>query len=305
MHIFLTGGTGYLGSAIGRQLLKHGHTVSALARSDRSAAALAAAGMAPIMGDLADLAALRAAANTAEGVIHAGFSHDDWGRMDEAFVQDENAVDAMLDALARTEKPFIYSSGSGVLADTGLQEAAEDAPLSRDPSVARRIATEKRVLNAPGHGVVIRPGLVFGHGGGGVVHMLIDLARRAGVGRMVDEGTNAWSAVHLDDVALAYALAIEKAGRGELFHLAAGAPVEMRALASAIGKALGQTGAVEPWPIAEARMQIGMLADGLASNKRVSAAKAMRVLGWKSTGPSLVDDIMNGSYQTVLTGAAQ
>jgi nucleoside-diphosphate-sugar epimerase len=126
MRVFLTGGTGYLGSAIAAQLVARGHAVTGLARSDRSAAVLAAAGVTPLLGDLADADVLREAVRDADGVIHAGFSHDDWGRMDEAFAQDERAVEAMLDALAGSDKSFVYTSGSGVLADTGPQEAGED-----------------------------------------------------------------------------------------------------------------------------------------------------------------------------------
>ncbi len=304
MRVFLTGGTGYLGAAIAAQLVARGHAVTGLARSDRSAAALAAAGVTPIRGDLADLGLLREAARDADGVVHAGFSHDDWGRMDDAFAQDERAVAAMLGALAGTEKPFVYTSGSGVLADTGSQEAGEDAPLNEDPSVARRIAVERQVLGSSARGVVIRPGLVFGRGGSGVVHLKIDLARRAGVGRTVGDGANAWSAVHVDDVARAYVLALEQAPGGEVFHLAAGEPVEMRALASAIGTGLGQSGAVEPWPLPEARAQLGLLADGLAADKRVSAAKAARVLGWRPEGPTLFEDLAQGSYRPALAGEA-
>jgi nucleoside-diphosphate-sugar epimerase len=237
-------------------------------------------------------------------VVHAGFSHDDWSRMDDAFAQDEQAVAAMLDALAGTETPFLYTSGSGVLADTGPQEVGEEAPLSQDPGVARRIAAERQVLDVSARGVVMRPGLVFGRGGSGVVQLMVDLARRAGLGRTVGDGANAWSAVHVDDVAEGYALALEQAPGSEVFHLAAGQPVEMRALASAIGAGLGQSGAVEPWPLAEARAQLGLLADGLAANKRISAAKAARVLGWRPTGPSLFEDLAHGSYQPVLMGEA-
>lgn len=304
MRIFLTGGTGYLGSAISARLVAAGHTVHGLARSDRAATALAAAGVAPVQGDLADIDVLRRAARDADGVVHAGFSHDDWSRMDAAFAQDERAVAAMLDALAGTEKPFVYTSGSGVLADTGLQEAAEDAPLSSDPGVARRIAVERQVLAAAVRGVVMRPGLVYGRGGSGVLHLLIGLARSAGVGRTVGEGANAWSAVHVDDVAQAYALALEKAPAGQVFHLAAGEPVAMHALASAIGRALGQSGAVEPWPLDEARGQLGLLADGLASNKRNSAANASRVLGWQPEGMTLFEELARGSYGAARAGEA-
>ncbi len=302
MRVFLTGGTGYIGSAVAERLLRDGHAVTGLARSDVSAERLTAAGVTPLRGDLGDTNDLRRAVEAAEGVVHVGFSHDDWSRMDAAFARDQVAVEAMLGALAGTGKPFVYTSGSGVLADTGATLADESAPTNEDGPTARRVATERLVLAAARkdvRGIVLRPGLVYGRGGSGVVGLMIGLPRRAGVGRTIGDGGNAWSAIHLDDTADAYALALTGAGPGTLLHLAAGEPVEMRKIAAAIGKGLGQSGAVEVWPLAEARLQLGVLADGLAADKRISAARAERLLGWRPSRPSLLDELVGGSYAPV------
>jgi nucleoside-diphosphate-sugar epimerase len=307
MNVFMTGATGYIGSAVVQRLLAGGHSVTGLARSDESALKLARAGVTPQKGDLGDLEILRAAASAADGVIHAGMSHDDWSRMDEAFERDQLAVDTMLEALAGSDKPFIYTSGSGVLVDTGADLADESAPTSSEGTIARRVSAESAVLEAAKSSVrtiVLRPGLVYGHGGSGVVHMMIGMAREAGHGRTVGQGQNAWSAVHIEDLADAYVRALTSAPPGTLLHVASGEPVEMRALAGALSRGLGQSGDVEGWPLSEARQQLGVLADGLAAEKRIDASRARHVLGWNPVGPSLFDEIAHGSYEAILSAPA-
>lgn len=231
-------------------------------------------------------------------VVHAAFGHDDWSRMDLSFERDEAAVQVMLDALQGTGRPFLYTSGSGVLGDTGADTADETAATADAGDVARRAALEKAVVNAGGQGLVgtvLRPGLVYGQGGGGVMHMLIDLARRTGSGVVIGDGRNIWSAVHIEDVANAYAKALA-VSPGGLFNVANKEAVSMRDIAAAIGRALGLGDNVREWPVDEARATLGMLADGLASNKRISAAQAERMLGWEAKGPGIIDDIERGSY---------
>jgi nucleoside-diphosphate-sugar epimerase len=298
MRVFVTGATGYIGSAVAGRLLTDGHQVVGLARSDTAAERLRAMGATPHAGDLSDVNALRSGAQSADAVVHAAFGHDDWSRMDLSFEQDASAVQTLLDALAGSGRPLIYTSGSGVLGDTGPVAADENVARSGNGDVARRAELESIVVDAGTRGVastVLRPGLVYGRAGGGVMQMLIDLARRSGAGTTIGDGQNIWSAVHIDDLAEAYRSALLKPGGG-LYNIASEEAVTMHEIAGGIGRMLGHVGGVKQWPLDEARAAIGMLADGLASNKRISSAKAREVLGWRAAGPGIIAEIETGSY---------
>jgi nucleoside-diphosphate-sugar epimerase len=307
MKVFVTGATGYIGGAVVEHLIASGHEVVGLARSENAAGKLRAARAEPLSGDLRDPASLARGCESVDVVVHAGFSHDDWGAMGEAFALDERAVSGMLDALEGTGKAFIYTSGSGVLGDTGTIERDEAFPADTSPFVAQRVGLEASVLAAGAsrgiRAVVVRPGLVYGRGGSGIVATMIGLARGAsGVGRTVGAGANAWSAVHVEDLAELYVLAVERGPAGTLFNVAAGPPVRMSELAGAISEALGGGGKVEPWPVEQARAALPF-ADALASDKRISAERAERLLGWRGTRGSLLDEIRlgaEGSYAELL-----
>ena len=219
--------------------------------------------------------------------------------MDAAFAQDEAAVCAMLDALAGSDKPFLYTSGSGVLADTGTMSAGEDAALSDASMLASRIGVEREVIAAVGRGVraiVIRAGLVYGGGGGGTMGLLLDLARRAGGPFTVGEGWNVWSAVHRDDLGELYRLALQHAPAGRLYHAANDDRATMREIAAAGARAAGRTTPVQVIPVEEARKFAGGMADGLVAEKRISAACARSELGWAPRAPSIIEEIERGSY---------
>jgi nucleoside-diphosphate-sugar epimerase len=298
MRLFVTGATGYIGGAVARSLMADGHEVVGLARSEGSARRIRDMGATPHLGDLRDTRSLEEGIETADAVVHAGFGHDDWSQMDLSFDQDAAAVHTMLDALEGSGRSFIYTSGSGVLGDTGPSAADEGLLPSGDGGVRLRGELERIVVAANARGVtgtVMRPGLVFGDTGGGVMHMLIDMARRTGAGVTVGDGQNIWSAVHIDDLAQAYRGAVLKSAGG-LFNIASDDTYTMRDIAGAIGRMLGFSGEVRQWPVEEARSAIGMLADGLASNKRISADKARNLLDWHPAGPTIVDDIETGSY---------
>ena len=305
MQVFVTGATGFIGGAVTERLIAHGHQVVGLSRSEGAAERLRTMGAIPHTGDLSDHASLRAAAQAADAVVHAAFGHDDWSRMDLSFQQDAAAVHAMLDVLAGTNKPLIYTSGSGVLGDTGPHAVDETMPGSRAGDVGLRTHLEETVIEAGKRnigGFVLRPGLVYGRSGGGVMHMLIDLARRSGAATTVGSGGNVWSAVHIDDLVGAYLLALVSPQNG-LFNVADNNVFTMRDIAAAIGRMLGYAGEVAQWPLEEARSAIGMLADGLASNKRISAAKAHAVLGWSAAAPSIIAEIETGSYASLRDAA--
>ena len=299
MRVFLTGATGFIGSAVADRLLAAGHEVTGLARSESSAKRCENTGLVPLRGDLSDTELLKRAAAEHDAVVHAGFSHDDWNGMDAAFAQDEAAVDAMLNALAGSGKPFVYTSGSGVLADTGATSAGEDAQLSVAPMLAPRIAVEQAVVGASARGmrgVVIRAGLVYGAGGGGTMGLLLDLARREGGPFTVGNGWNVWSAVHRDDLGELYRLALENDSARGLYNAANGDRATMREIAAAGARSVGRFGAVQVIPVEDARAFAGGMADGLIAEKRIGAERARTELGWAPESPSIVEDIERGSY---------
>lgn len=287
MKVFLTGATGYIGSVVAESLLTAGHEVTGLARSEESARKLEAVGVHPLPGDLYDSEKLASAAHEADGVIHAAATGDA-----NAPQADAQAVATILDALYKTSKPFIYTSGVWVLGNTN-GVADEESSLDPTPLVAWRPAVEQRVLAASARGVrsiVLRPGMVYGRGGGSAGEM-VQAGRRKGVVRFVGTGENRWSLIHVEDLADLYVKALEKAPAGTLLMVASGESMRVREIAEAASHAAGLGGRVESWPIEQARERLGPYADALVLDQQVSAAKAMRLLDWTPKAPSLLEEL--------------
>lgn len=289
MHVFLTGATGYLGAAVAEALVRAGHDVSGLARSPDAEAKLRPAGVRPVRGSLHDLPALTRAAGAAEGVIHtANTNAADAGTADEA------AVSAMLSALAGSGKPFIYTSGVWVYGDTGGAVVDETTPVKPAPTVSWRPAVEERVLASTARGVravVIRPGIVYGRGGG-IPAMLVRSARASGTVRFAGDGRNHWPVVDVDDLAALYVLALERAPAGTVL-LAVTESQPVADIARAASEGAGAGGRITAWPLAEARQSLGPLADALALDQRVSGARA-RTLGWQPRAPGILETLRSG-----------
>lgn len=306
MKIFVTGATGYIGAAVAEALLARGHRVLGLSRSVESAGRMRARGIEPWPGNLDDTAGLRRAAGESDGVVHTAFNYDNWSAIPAAFEQEHHAVSAMLEGLAGTGRPFVYTSGTGTLGDTGKELAPEQPVTDPAPFVRVRAEVENQVLGAVDagvRGIVVRPGLVYGRGGSGLLNALIQLSVQAGIGRTPGDGENAWSVVHVEDLGALYALAVEQAPPGTILHAVAGEPVRMRDIAAAISRAMGKGDRVDEWPLEAARAHFPM-ADVLASEKRVSAVNARALLGWVPARPSIGDEIEHGSYRAVIAPAA-
>ena len=290
MNIFLTGATGYIGSAVADALMQSGHSVTGLARSDEAAANLHLKGITPHRGDLKSPATLASAAAALDGVIHTGTTND--GGLDQA------AIRVMLDALRGSGKPFLYTSGVWVLGDTGGRAADETAPLQPAALVAWRPEVERMVLSSAKQGVrgiVIRPAMVYGRGGG-VPADFTRSARENGAARYVGSGENHWSLIDVDDLAELYLLAFEKAVAGTLLHAADSSPLRVKEIAAAASAGAGRNGNIESWPLDDARKTLGAFADALVLDQRVSAAKATSLLGWKPRAAGILDDLRRGSY---------
>jgi len=293
MHVFLTGATGYIGSAIAQALQKSGHRVTGLVRSQEEEKKLKAPGIRPYKGDLLNVATIEQAAREADGVIHAAATND--ATMAQV---DTSVVRAILAALKGTNKPFIYTSGVWVMGNTGGQVADESKPPDPIPLIAWRVPLEGEIAAAAKQGVrtiIIRPADVYGRGGG-LLAMFVQSAREHGATRYVGTGENRWPLVYVDDLADLYVRALENAPAGTLLIGAHGPSHRVRDLAEAASNGAGADGRTEAWPLEEARKSLGPFADALTLDQQVSGDKAKRLLGWSPKAPSVLEDLKHGSY---------
>lgn len=299
MKVFQTGSSGYAGTVVAEALVAAGHQVAGLARTEKSASRLRAKGIIPVRGDLTDEGTIRRAASEADGVVHLAWSND--AKMAEA---DQRAAGAILAALTDTQKPFVYTSGLWVLGSTGDRIADESTPVNSTPIVAWRPAVEGQVLHANKmRGIVIRPGNLYGRGGG-IIAMMMQWAQRDGVVTYVGTGENRWPMAHVEDLANLYVLAVEKAPHGTLLHACPVRGIRVREIAEAIARVMGIPGKVRPWPLEEARRTLGPFAHALALDAQASGTLAQRLLGWRPTKPSVLEEIEHGSYARLANPAA-
>jgi len=294
MRVFVTGATGYIGSAVVRELLAAGHQVVGLARSDTAAAALAAAGVAVHRGSLADLERLRSGAVAADGVIHLAYVHD-FSDIEAAGATDLRAVETMLAALEGSGKPFVNTSGTLMLGMLGRLGTEEDA----GPVGVRRVDSENATVSAAGRGVrgaVVRLAPTV-HGEGdqhGFLPSLIGIARAKGVSAYVGDGSNRWPAVHRLDAARLFRLALEAAPAGSRLHGAGEEGVPFRDIAGAIGRQLKLP--VVSVAAEGAGAHFGWLSAMVSIDNPTSSALTQQRLGWRPQGPGLIADIEQGHY---------
>lgn len=291
MRVFVTGASGFIGSAIVPELIGAGHEVVGLARSNASAAALTAAGARVHLGSLDDLDSLRAGAAASDGVIHTAFIHD-FSDIAASGRADLRAVETLGAALEGSGRPLVVTSGTAVLTP-GRPGTEEDAP---DPGSAgvHRIPSERATLALASRGVrsaVVRlPPSVHGEGDHGFVSMLIGTARTTGVSGFVGDGSNRWPAVHRLDAARLFRLALEGAPAGSVLHGAAEEGVSTREIADAIGRGLGAPVSSVPPD------HFGWLAAFFAADVPASSALTRGRTGWRPTHPGLIDDLGLGHY---------
>ncbi|MCY1020074.1 SDR family oxidoreductase [Pyxidicoccus sp. MSG2] len=293
MRVFVTGATGFIGSAIVRELHTAGHQVLGLARSDKAAELLARAGVEVHRGELSDLDSLTAAARACDGVIHTAFIHDFSQYLANAEI-DRKAVEAMAGALEGSNKPIVVTSGTAGH-PPGRTSTEKDAP--RDPA-GPRAASEVAVLKTAGRGVrasVVRlPPSVHGQGDHGFVPALIDIARRTGIAAFVGDGANHWPAVHRLDAARLFRLALEKAAPGSTFHGVAEEGIPMRAIAETIGQGLGLP--VRGISADEASAHFDWMARFVQLDILTSSAITQAGLGWSPREAGLLTDMRESGY---------
>ena len=298
MRVFVTGATGYIGSAIVRELIEAGHQVLGLARSDAGAASLASAGAEVHRGALDDLDTLRSGAAATDGVIHTAYIHD-FSAFENAAQTDLRAIETIGAVLEGSGKPFVITSGILMLTyllppgRIGTEENVADAG-----SVVPRIASENAAIALAERGVrssVVRlPPSVHGEGDHGFVPTLINIARKKGVSAYPGDGSNHWPSVHRLDAAHLFRLALSSAKAGSVLHAVADEGVPVRDIAGVIGRHLDVP--VVALPVEKAGEHFGFLGNFFSLDSLASSTLTQRWLGWHPVEPSLLADLDLGYY---------
>ncbi|ANZ21254.1 hypothetical protein SNOUR_40130 [Streptomyces noursei ATCC 11455] len=295
MRVFVTGASGFIGSAVVPELIDAGHQVLGLARSDASAERLTAAGAQVHRGTLEDLDSLRAGAAASDGVIHLAFIHD-FSRYEHAARTDLRAIETLGAALEGSDRPLVVASGTLGIAE-GRVATERDVPVA-DSIGALRAPSAQAALALTARGVrssVLRLApSVHGEGDHGFVKTLIDIARDRGVSGYVGDGSNRWCAVHRSDAARLFRLALEGAPAGSVLHGVAEQAVPVRTIAEAIGRQLGLP--VAPVSPEDAEQHFGWLGTFFGADAPTSSALTRELLGWQPTHHGLIDDLEQGHY---------
>lgn len=294
MRVFLTGATGFIGSTIVPELIKAGHQVLGMTRSDAGAQALKAAGAEVHRGELEDLESLRSGAAQSDGVIHTAFDHD-FSRFAENCEKDRRAIEALGAALKGTDRPLIITSGTGMGNAALGQPATEDVFNTSHPNP--RVASELAGASMLAAGVnvsVMRLPQVHDTRKQGLVTVAIGIAREKGVSAYIGDGRNRWPAAHVVDVARLYRLALEKRQAGARYHAVAEQGIAARDIAEVIGRGLKvQVVSMSP---EQAAGHFGWFAGFVGLDMPASSALTQQRLGWHPTGPGLIEDLERMDY---------
>jgi nucleoside-diphosphate-sugar epimerase len=295
MKLFVTGASGWIGSAVTAELLAHGHQVVGLARNEESAAKVAALGAEVFRGSIDEPDGLRAPAEASDGVIHLAFNHD-FSAHETAIATDRAAMAAIIDALAGTDKPFVFASG--VLGRAQGAVATEDMVTDYESLPSPRGLNEKFAFESSARGVrpvaVAFAPTVHGEGDNGFIASYVAMDRAAGVSGYVGDGSNTWPAVNRADAAVLVRLAAERAPAGSVLHAVGEEGVEHLAIAEAIGRGLGLP--VRAFADGDVPPQFGWLERFLGVSALASSVITQELLGWTPTHPTLLEDLESGYY---------
>lgn len=312
MKIFVTGATGYIGKVIAEKLLASGNTVTALVRTEQAARIVQTMGMQSFPGDMADPNYAVTGARNCDAVIHTAFRFE---KTDRPFDPGPKAARIVLQALqselaitraffrelAGTNKPFIFSSGTGLFGDTGDMTPDEETVMPAKGLFSIRRRTEQETQEAAQQGirtVVLRSATVYGRGGSMLVPILLDAARLSGISCYVrGSENNKWSSVHVDDLADLYILALHSAPSGSLFHVSAESGITTFSIAKAVSYAAGLNGETTGVSKEEAFKILGGFAEYWACSNQSSGNNARSMLNWRPTRGPMISEIMEGSYR--------
>jgi len=295
MRVFITGATGFVGSAVVQELLRAGHEPVGLARSESNAQALIAAGAQVHYGDLENLESIKQGASNADAVIHCGFIHD-FSKFKENCEIDQRAIETLGSALMGTDRQLIVTSGVGVLSVPGrLAVETDKRPVPNpNPRMSEEAADALTALGVR-TSIVRLPPTTHGEGDHGFVPMIINLSKEKGVVVYTEDGNNRWPAAHRFDAATLYRLALEtQAPSGTRYHAVAEEGVAFRDIAEAIGKGLNIP--VESKSPEEAAAHFGWFAHFAGMDCASSAQKTKEMLGWQPVQPGLLEDLKSGGY---------
>lgn len=293
MRIFVTGAPGFIGLALVPELIKAGHSVLGLTRSDAGAEKLRAAGAEVLHGNIEDLDSLRKGAADSDGVIHLAFNHD-FSQFDKNAADERKAIAALGEVLVGSGRPFVVTSGTAMAANVDGKPSTEDGPTAswnpRSPSEAVvKEFTERGVKTS-----IVRLAQIHDTHKQGLVPYLLAVARTKGVSAYVGDGSNRWPAAHVSDVARLYRLAFEKAEAGAIYHAVDEEGVTMKAIVEAHGRGL-KVPVVSIKP-EETEAHFGWLARFAGHDMPSSSAITRQKLNWKPTGPGLIADLDNMDY---------
>jgi nucleoside-diphosphate-sugar epimerase len=291
VRIFVTGATGFVGSAIVHELVSSGHHVLGLTRSEAGAGALAAAGAEVHRGTLDDLESLRVGARKTDAVIHTAFNHD-FSRFLENCAEDGRAIEAMGSVLEGSDRPMLVTSGFASLAP-GRTAVEADGPPSGFPRVSEAMAAAVAARGVHASAVRLAPS-THGEGDHGFVPRLVAIAREKGVAAYVGDGQNRWPGVHRRDAARLYRLAIEQGVKSGPYHAVADEGVPFKEIADVIGRRLGVP--VVSLTQDDAAEHFGWLARFAAMDMSASSARTRSALGWQPAEPGLIADLDQDHY---------
>jgi len=295
MRVFVTGASGFVGSAIVRELLQAGHSVLGLVRSDAGAESVANAGAEVYRGDINDQEAIQKATEGCDAVIHTAFNHD-FSRFKQNCEDDRKVIEALGDALAGSYRPLVVTSGVGILNLGSRQITENDNPASSD--ITPRAASEEAAHAVAAKGVkpyIVRlPPTTHGQGDHGFVPMIIDIAKQKGESAYVGDGKNRWAAVHRLDAAVMYRLIIEQQPEQLVFHPVAEEGILFRDIATAIGNGLGMPTVSKVGE--DVKTHFGWFQHFASIDCLASSEKSRTTLGWAPVQPSLMDDLVPGIY---------
>jgi nucleoside-diphosphate-sugar epimerase len=291
MRVFITGASGFVGSAIVKDMIAAGHKVLGLARSDKAAASVMALGAEVQRGDMDDLESLRRGADAADGVIHTAFNHD-FSKFKANCESDRRAIEALGMALKGSERPLLVTSSVALLASgrAATEDDKHDESFPRASEAAAHAVAELGV-----HASTVRlPPSTHGHGDHGFVPILIKIAREKGVSAYIGDGSNRWAATHRFDAARVFRLALERGAAGGPFHAVAEEGIPFREIAAVIGHRLNVP--VVSKSKDEAAAHFGWFATFAGMELAASSSRTQALLGWEPKQPGLLADIDHPSY---------